>query len=213
MNRTTFLVDGFNLYHSLIQANRDSSGSTTKWLDIGALCVSYLPIVGEKSGQKAALESIYYFSAPPTHRSMDKQKKHALYLSCLKATGIIVRLGRFKKKDVWCKNCKTRFKAHEEKETDVAIAVKLLEICHLNHCHSVVLVTGDTDLAPAVLTAQRLFPNINILLAFPYQRTNAELAKIATESFSIKLKSCLRNQFPDPLVIDGGKIFNKPTSW
>jgi len=42
MNKTTFLVDGFNLYHGLVDAQRDGHGSGTKWLDLKKLCSSYL---------------------------------------------------------------------------------------------------------------------------------------------------------------------------
>lgn len=41
VNRVVFLVDGFNVYHSLRQATRDS-GETLKWLDLHALCNSYV---------------------------------------------------------------------------------------------------------------------------------------------------------------------------
>jgi hypothetical protein len=37
MNRTIFLVDGFNLYHSLRAASDDLGGVSTKWLDLPRL--------------------------------------------------------------------------------------------------------------------------------------------------------------------------------
>jgi len=43
MNRTIFLVDGFNLYHSLIDAQRDSGGSSAKWLDLKKKLMLLLP--------------------------------------------------------------------------------------------------------------------------------------------------------------------------
>ena len=38
MNRTTFLVDGFNLYHSLRTASEELGGASTKWLDLHVIC-------------------------------------------------------------------------------------------------------------------------------------------------------------------------------
>jgi len=213
MNRTVFLVDGFNLYHSLADARRDASKQTTKWLDLGALCRSYLPIAGRIRGEKAKLERIYYFSASPTHREPAKIERHKTYMRCLRATGIHVQLARFKRKDVFCRNCHSMFVAHEEKETDVAIAAKLFEVCHTDEADTVVLMTGDTDLAPAVRTCQRLFPTQVILFAFPYKRTNSELKELARESFSIKLRSCVRHQFADPLVLPDGARVPRPSSW
>nr|VFK34032.1 MAG: NYN domain-containing protein [Candidatus Kentron sp. MB]VFK76205.1 MAG: NYN domain-containing protein [Candidatus Kentron sp. MB] len=184
-----FLVDGFNLYHSLIQAQKDApkdtKGATAKWLDLKGLCSSFLPSIGRISGRRATLEHIYYFSALPTHRDQSKQNRHALYVRCLEATGITVELGRFKSKRIWCGKCKKCFTAHEEKETDVAIATRLFEILHLDQAETLVLITGDTDLAPAVRTCKRLFPKKGILFAFPYRRENTELSKISPESFTL----------------------------
>ena len=213
MNRTVFLVDGFNLNHSLFEANHDAKGATTKWLDLKKLCCSYLPLVGQVGSRRAELEHIYYFSAPPTHRAQGKIDRHELYMRCLRASGVGVELGRFKKKIVHCNNCNRNFFTHEEKETDVAIATKLLEVCFLDQCDTVILITGDTDLAPVIVTCKRIFPNKPVFFAFPYKRTNAELAKIAPESFSIKLRSCLKHQFPDPLVLADGTEIKKPSIW
>ncbi|MDD5454896.1 MAG: NYN domain-containing protein [Candidatus Ratteibacteria bacterium] len=213
MNRTIFLVDGFNLYHSLVDAQKETHGKVSKWLDLKNLCLSYLPVAGRIAGNRANLERIYYFSAPPTHRSQDKQDRHSLYMRCLRSTGINVELARFKPKDVFCPKCKSYFIAHEEKETDVAIAAKLFELCQSNEADTIILMTGDTDLAPAVRTCKRLYPDKLIFFAFPYKRTNIELVGIAPESFSIKRKSYLRYQFPDPLMLDDNTSVSKPEDW
>lgn len=41
MSQVAFLVDGFNLYHSVLRLMWDT-GVCTKWLDIYSLCKSYL---------------------------------------------------------------------------------------------------------------------------------------------------------------------------
>ena len=43
MLRTAFLVDGFNLYHSLVEAQHALQGRGTRWLDLRSLCASFLP--------------------------------------------------------------------------------------------------------------------------------------------------------------------------
>lgn len=213
MNLTVFITDGFNLYHSLAQIQGDTHGQSAKWLDLKSLCLSYLPVVGRLAGERATFQRIYYYSAPPTHRSDDKQQRHTLYMRCLRENGVNVQLARFKRKEVWCPNCRQPFTAHEEKETDVAIAARLFEVCHSNEAEAVILVTGDTDLAPAVRTCKRLFPTKLIIFAFPYKRTNSELGEICPESFSIKRRSCLRYQFPDPFILPNGTTLTKPTNW
>ncbi|MDH4129525.1 MAG: hypothetical protein OEV44_12260 [Spirochaetota bacterium] len=66
--RTSFLIDGFNLYHSIKDAEKFNN-TKLRWLDLYSLCESYLPNIDTK----AKIESIHYFSAHATHRvSKDK---------------------------------------------------------------------------------------------------------------------------------------------
>ena len=69
-----------------------------------------------------------------------------------------VYLGRFKSKEVYCSKCKSFHIRYEEKETDVAIAVMLTRLCLLNEVDTVVLITGDTDVAPAVRMVKSCCP-------------------------------------------------------
>jgi hypothetical protein len=213
MNRAIFSVDGFNLYHSVVEAQKDNGGVCVKWLDLHGLCLSYLHVVAGHVHSRVAMEAIHYFSAPPTHRSRGKQSRHSLYMRCLRSSGVCVHLGRFKKKKVECSVCHRTDIRHEEKETDVAIAAQLFEVCHLNAADSVVIVTGDTDLAPAIRTCQRLFPDTFVCFAFPYKRQNAELKQLCQASFKIRVRSYLRHQYPDPLKLMDGRMVNKPPEW
>ena len=141
-NRVTFIIDGFNLYHSIRDIEQDRSGLCLKWIDVKSLCSSSLYIVD----RSAVLESIYYFTAFAKHlRDPQVIARHQTYLKCLEDTGIMVERGRFKPRDITCKRCNQKFTRYEEKETDVAIASKLFEVFHDNSCDTAVLVTGDTD--------------------------------------------------------------------
>jgi uncharacterized LabA/DUF88 family protein len=212
MNRTTFLVDGFNVYHSLLAAAQDLGGRSIKWLDLRSLLSSYLPVIGAG----AALEEIYYFSALATQLDSHRPgvtARHRIYLECLHATGVIPVLGRFKFKTVHCRHCNVDNAHYEEKETDVAISVKLIELFHLDRADTVVLVTGDTDLAPAVRTASMLFPTKQICFAFPYRRKSKELAQLVSRHFQLRKEQFERHQLPDPFVLPNGRKIPKPLEW
>ncbi len=210
MNRTIFLVDGFNVYHSTRDISRDFKGLRVKWLNIHSLCSSFLYLISKD----ARLEHIYYFSAFAFHlNDRDVIRRHQNYIKCLEATGVTAELGRFKPKDIDCPHCNKQFKRYEEKETDVAIGIKLFQVLFSNECDTVVLVTGDTDLVPAVKTSKRLFPNKSILFIFPYRRKNSELTQIATATYKITKDSYVRHQFPDPFVLPDGTKIQKPTCW
>jgi len=207
--RTIFLIDGFNLYHSTVDIARYCKGLNVKWLNILSLCKSYLYLIGKD----AIIESTYYFSALAYHlNDPDVISRHETYIKCLRETGVKDRLGRFKPKSIRCSHG-GEITRYEEKETDVAIASKMFEVLSKDECDSVVLVTGDTDLAPAVKTAKHLFPDKHIIFAFPYRRKNDELAQIAPGSFKIRSGHYIQHQFPDPFPLSDGTIIPKPSSW
>jgi uncharacterized LabA/DUF88 family protein len=219
VNRTAFIVDGFNLYHSAIAASKCLGGASTKWLDIRSLCESYLSGIGDD----AQIQAIYYFSAPAQHLTAVNPgvvQRHMRFIKCLRSTGVKDELHRFRKKDI-----KFRIKGdmgdlfrgflrrHEEKETDVAIASKLFELLIRDECDTVLLVTGDTDFVPACKTARRLFPDKNVGFLFPFKRSKDELADLASLSFSIDAERYAAHQFPDPVTLPSGTKLNKPSSW
>jgi uncharacterized LabA/DUF88 family protein len=210
-NRTTFLVDGFNLYHSVVEASADLSGASTKWLNIRALCESYLPSFGRGN----VPEAFYYFSALARHRLRQDPgvlTRHRALIDCLKSTGVIVELSRFKAKQIWCTGCQTRAVRHEEKETDVALAVKLIDLFLTDSCDTAVLVTGDTDIAPAVRYVIQRHPKKRVCFLFPYRRKNKELAKLGS-SCKISKEQYRKHQFPEVVVLADGTQRVRPPTW
>ncbi|MDA2932985.1 NYN domain-containing protein [Acidobacteria bacterium AH-259-D05] len=212
--RVTFLIDGFNLYHSLKQASWDLGEAKVKWLDIKALCAFYLFLIDKQ----ARLEEIYYFSALAKHleaTNPDLTARHRTYTECLKSSGVVVEFARFKKKSVNYRSdtCRVTIDRYEEKETDVAIAAKLFELFHRDRCDVAVLVTGDTDMTPAVKTAQRLFEKKTVCFLFPYRRKNKELAQLVSKSWNIKKERYLGHQFPNPVILTDGQEIYKPLTW
>jgi len=212
MNRVTFLVDGFNLYHS-IEDIKKFAKADVKWLNIHALCSSYIPLFG----REAVLEDVFYFSALKNYlqsRKPDSILRHKQFISCLENTGVKVILGRFKKKDVYCYKCHQALTKHEEKETDVSIAVKILELTFLNSADTLVIISGDTDLAPAVKTALSHFNQKQICFGFPFNRKNRELEKLGNHtSFVIDKNQYIKYQFPDPYILKSGLVLHKPNTW
>jgi len=212
VNRTVFLVDGFNLYYSLRIASADLGGASTKWLDPRALFAAYLHVIGSD----ARLTDVYYFTALAWHldaRRPGVTRRHRSYIDCLKATGVIPVLGRFKFKTVRCHRCAVDNPHYEEKETDVAISMKLVELLHGDRADTVVLITGDTDLAPAVRIASRLFPAKQVCLGFPYKRANKELERLVSKHFSIRKERYVRHQLPNPFVLASGREIPRPREW
>lgn len=214
MIRTSFLIDGFNLYHSVKTASHDLglSGKQTRWLDVRSMCQSYLHLIDTT----ARLNEIYYFSALAKHLEMRKPDvtvRHQTYIRCLEDSGVKVELHRFKKSLTFCQKCNQTFNRREEKETDVAMATRMLELLFLDKCDTIVLVTGDTDIVPAVKTAQNIFPKKEIIFMMPYKRHNKELANLASRHFDISSNNYTKHQFSDPYITKKKKEIHKPSSW
>ena len=218
--RISFVIDGFNLYGSIVDLER-RQGLKVKWLDVKGLLSSYLYAYGKN----ASIESIHYFTALqhystkydpdcPNHHDPDKVNRHRTYIKCLENTGVNVHYGRFKRKWIRCPDCKSSFIKWEEKETDVSLGIQLFDIAIENAADTIILVTGDTDLVPAVKLCQHHFPHIKIGFCFPFNRKQKELWNLSTVSdINIKGKQYAKYQFTDPYIFSDGKSISKPKSW
>jgi hypothetical protein len=208
VNRTVFLVDGFNLYHSLLDGER-VLGRDLRWLDVAGLCASYLHAL---PGDNVRTHVIH-FSALPHHLELRRPgvvARQLRYLSALSATGVETRLGQFKRRVRVCPCCGRHFATFEEKETDVAIGTTMTSLICADECDTVVLVTGDTDLLPAVRTARERGPGKRVAVLFPFKRANAQLKREVDYSFTIKAGSYARHQLPDVLEGEGGRAIRRP---
>jgi uncharacterized LabA/DUF88 family protein len=211
----SFIVDGLNLYHSLREME-GLSKKPSRWLDLQRLCESYLFAIGRRLGIRAELGAIHYFSAypnPTTVRENEVVERQRIYIAALEATGVSVTMSPFKNRDVRCPHCRIVFKRAEEKETDVAMAVKLVEVCARGEASIVVLISGDSDLRPAVATARRLFPQNKIGVVTPFLRHTTEMQEIGDFHFKVSQKLVQSAQFPNPIRLPDGRVIAKPHGW
>ena len=229
--RISFLVDGFNLYHSLRAAEKSTCLRPLKWLDLHRLCTT---LVSSGFGPGAQLEGVYYFSALAHHlKRLDVIRRHKTLLEVLRDSGVEISLSRFKKKSTRASLTRCHFfvpghrwrlrlpmnrvfvsvRGFEEKETDVAIAVKMLELAHSGRTDCLVLMSGDTDLCAAVDGVRRMFPSVGIRVAFPYERYNRDLDRRVDGRFRLSPRLMATNQFPDPYVLKSGRAVSKPREW
>lgn len=160
--RVAAFIDGFNLYHAIDELGRDEF----KWLDLVALCRHFAPRPAFR------LVDVYYFSAFATWLP-EQYHRHRVYCSALRATGVHVVLGNFKEKPRYCRNCGVRWKDHEEKESDVSIAIHMIRAALRDECDRVLLITRDSDLAPAVRMIRRECPDKAIRLVTPVNRKHS----------------------------------------
>ncbi len=164
MARVSFFIDGFNVYHSL---KDNLNYYKYLWLD-------YRRFLEKFVRKRDTLSDIFYFSAY-AHWNQNRVKRHRMLVDIWKSTGIITIMGDFKEKDRFCKNCRTYFKSHEEKQTDVNIGIYLIKEAYVNSYDTAILVTNDTDLIPAIKMLKSILPQKRVGVLFPIDRWSSEL--------------------------------------
>lgn len=202
MSRLIAYVDGFNLYHGL----HDKWGRRYLWLDLVALVWSLRP--------RDELVAVKYFTASVLD-DPGAQARQDLYINALTANHpevLSVVYGRYQRKQVSCHTCSARWTTYEEKETDVNISAAVVADAAGETMSSVLLVSADSDLAPAVKTAKSINPTLFALAAFPPRRASNELRTLMPASFTIGTGRIKTAQLPDVVTVDG-VTYKRPDKW
>jgi len=202
MTRVVCLIDGFNLYHSI---REDPTLTPYKWLDLQGFARSFV-----RAGE--TLTDLYYFTALATW-DQTKTAKHKRFIRVLEDAGVKVVLGKFKQRNQACRICHKTFAVPEEKRTDVNIAVTLFRLAHEDLFDTALLMSGDTDLAPAVEAVRGSFPGKKVGVIFPINRTNLELEKAAHFAIHIKHGRFVGHRLPDSVTLKDGTTITCPPEW
>jgi uncharacterized LabA/DUF88 family protein len=137
------------------------------------------------------------------------------YLQALAARSACLTVveGWFQQQAVRCRACGTARVTHEEKETDVSIAVTMVEDAARSAYDRALVVSGDRDLCPAVRAAKRLQPARRIVAVFPPRRQSDPL-RAATDGVLRVSRSMLRQAQLPPKVVNGdGIVLERPAYW
>ncbi|MFJ1842771.1 NYN domain-containing protein [Streptomyces sp. NPDC088146] len=140
MGRTAVLVDGFNLRHGM----KEQRGRRYLWLDHVKLA--------SRLRQRDQIVDVLYLTASVLD-DVASAGRQQTYLEALKAHNpgaLTVVEGRYQRKHMRCRACSAHWISYAERETDVNIAVALMEIAALPTVDTVLVVSADSDLCPAV---------------------------------------------------------------
>jgi uncharacterized LabA/DUF88 family protein len=203
VERVKAYVDGFNLYHGL----REKHGRRYHWLDLEALIISLLR-------RDQSLVGIDYFTAR-VRQQPDSEMRQTTYLDALSAhcDQLTIIEGRFQAKRRYCRACRVETPSFEEKETDVSIAAALIEDAVNDVFDTAMLVSGDSDLCPAVRAVGRLRPNKRIFAAFPPRRHSDDLRKALGNAVFTIGDAKLRNALLPDVVEARGVLLRRPSYW
>jgi hypothetical protein len=111
-----------------------------------------------------------------------------------------------------CVSCPFSRHSHIEKETDVNIAVHLLKNAAKNIFDTAFLVSGDSDLMPAVKAFKELYPGKKIGCIFPFLRHSDDLKAHVDFHTKIELVDVKNAQLQDTIITPSG-IITKPEKY
>ena len=205
--RCTVYIDGFNWYYGIFQKR-----PAWKWLNIQSLF--------EEMRTSEEVVKIGYFTArvPDDERARSRQ---GLYLEALRTLPKVkLELGSFRTRERLCKGtCGEKYRAVEEKKTDVNIAVAMIADAVDGVTDSIVLVSGDSDQEPAVAWIRNRFPKIKITVYIPAlpedagTRQNHFYGQVGATCRLLPLDYMGKHQFPNPVVSSKGFAWQRPASW
>lgn len=213
--RVFSLIDGFNLYHALERFDHGIDGADQrrykkyKWICLRTLIQRFvLP--------QEELVGVHYFTAYPNWDEA-KRLRHQTYVNAIHSRGVDYTLGEFKSKLVECRaTCRETFDMREEKQTDVNIAVKMLELA--DAYDKLILVTADSDQVPAVRLLLTLNPDKQVFILPPIGRNSKELVRAAGKHRLIMTEQdLLAAIMPNPVdIVRDGRVTAqlwKPATW
>ncbi len=198
--RASAYIDGFNLYHAIDGLRRPH----LKWVNLWQLCVDLLR-------ENESLEAVHYFSAYATWKP-DAMARHHEYTKALAHVGVTTHMARFKEKPRSCKTCGARWIGHEEKETDVQIALSIVRDTFTDAFDRAILISADSDLGPALRMAKAHSPQKELFVVAPPGRFGS--ARDLNPKMEITKGRLGKALLPDRAIDAAGTvIFTRPASY
>ena len=205
--RTIVYIDGFNFYYGAVK------GTSFKWLDLQALCRALL-------APHHQLVGIKYFTAKVSGRGdPQRPQRQETYLRAIRAhiPLLSVHHGHFLTHAVSMplaqplngRRTATVYKT-EEKESDVNLAVHMVNDAWADACDCTVLLSNDSDLAEALRVCKERGKMIGLLCPTRAAHPSAELMKHADFVKRIRARVIENSQLPNPIP---GTSIHKPIAW
>lgn len=216
MKKVIFYIDGFNFYYGLRDAAEKIDGKPESnrwkkfyWIDFVKFCSGFL-----KDDEQ--LVYVKYFTARPVNKGKrERQNKLMEVNSKINNDLLKIYYGKYVDKEIKClATCKEKFLYPEEKQTDVNIAITILEDYVSGLCDKTVLISADSDLLPPLKTVSKLNKrkggNHEIEVLFPPGRYSSDIQN--SEFLSVKKLQSYRSRFNKALLPTDVKLKDGITS-
>lgn len=210
--KVNFYVDGFNFYYGLKNmVKHKSDWRKFYWIDFVKLFSEFLDADEE-------LGVVHYFTARP--KNTGKTVRQNMLMNCNKAVnGNLIKFhyGKYQDKEITCRaddGCGKVYMHWEEKQTDVSLAIKIVEDCHNEECNKIVLVSGDSDFLPPLKLVKKIYTDKELMVLFPPTKFTSSINNLGITCLSMdKYKPRWNRAKMDDVVDANGKIYRKPIEW
>jgi len=199
--RINVYIDGFNLYHSTLQHTHPDY----RWLDLLELSKR---LINPKTEE---IQTVYYFSALASWIP-ERAKKHLSYIHALRTVGVKDILGKFTIRERKCPLCTRCFQSHEEKKTDINIAITLLADGMTDKFDTALILSGDSDLTPVIAKLKTFRPNKKVGIIVPQNQSAMNLKQNADFFKKIQDRDLKKSLLPEQVTYNG-KIITAPANW
>ena len=196
MTSVAAYIDGFNLYYGM----KNKFARRYLWLDLVELVQHLRP-----EDEVAVVR--YYTTLVRSEPEASARQQH--YLEALKSNcgpKLDLQLGWFKPKKLapckqcsedWLCGCPRKVRSYEEKETDVALAVAMVADAARGLADLTLLVSADSDFAPAIRAVKQVRPEQHVILAMPPGNPRPHKRFNDVGYFSINETALRRSQLPE----------------
>jgi uncharacterized LabA/DUF88 family protein len=111
-----------------------------------------------------------------------------------------------------CPLCLKHYQAHEEKKTDINIAITLLADGVADKFDTALILSGDSDLAPVTTKLKQFCPGKKIGIIVPKGQSAMHLKLHADFFKTIQTRDLKKSLLPEQ-VIYNGKLITAPEGW
>ena len=216
--RVVAYIDGFNMYHSIDRHLWDEY----KWTDYRKIVTSYL-------WQDDELMDIFLFTAEPTWNP-EKLTRHKAFMDVMaRHSGIRIIYSKYSsvvRNFEWDKMQtvdrvtqeplrirvqpkKFAYKTFEEKQTDVKMALYILEWAFRDYYDKALIFSWDSDIAPAIVMAKQHFPKKKFKWILPINGKWHVMSRACDEVRTLNSQILEDSKLPDEISI-GRHLFVNP---
>ena len=154
--RAALYIDGFNFYHAVDNLNQPF----LKWLNLWALGNRIIDTKTE------SLVRVVWCTAKKPH-SPEKNQRHQEYITALKLEGVEVLEGHFIEDSIECNDCHRVWSAPKEKESDINLALSVIDDAYQDLVDHFYLLTSDSDQGATARFFAKRFPKKKLTSVVP----------------------------------------------